>query len=257
MAITFYCTVSVIEGEITFGMMISTLFILGMLNGPLVQFIQFVTSAQYAKISFMKMNKIRLLEDEVHLLSIGSSTVLSDDKNLTLKCISFQYSPTQPFVLRNIYLHMPQNKVPAIVGTSGRGKSTLLKLLVSLYEPSYGGIAIGNTNLSSINLRWWRDMCGIVMQDGCIFSDTIKNNIVLSDEYISKNRLVECCRTSQILGDIKQTLKGFYTLIGEKGRGLSDGQKQRLLIARALYQSPHYLFLDEATNSLDVINEKR
>ena len=209
MAITFYCTVSVIESEITLGMMISTLFILGMLNGPLVQFIQFVTSAQYAKISFMRKNKIRLLEDEVHLLSIGSSTVLPDDKNLTLKGVSFLYSSTQPFVLRNIYLHIPQNKVPAIVGTSGRGKSTLLKLLMRLNEPSYGGIAIGNTNFSSINLRWWRDMCGVVMQDGCIFSDAIKNNIDLSDENISNNRLVECYRISQILGDIEQMPKGF------------------------------------------------
>ena len=126
-----------------------------------------------------------------------------------------------------------------------------------LYELSYGGIAIGNTNLSLINLRWWRDMCGVVMQDGCIFSDTIRNNIVLSDEDISNNRLVECCRISQILDDIEQMPKGFDTLIGEKGRGLSDGQKQRLLIARALYRDPYYLFLDEATNSLDVINKKK
>lgn len=257
MAITFFCATAVIEGKITFGVMISTQFILGMLNGPLIQFIHFVISAQYAKISFLRMNEIRLLDDEEELLSVGASTIIPEEKSLQISAVSFQYAPHQSFVLRNIFLHIPQNKVTAIVGPSGCGKSTLLKLILRLYKPTYGNICMGSTNVSSINLKQWRDMCGVVMQDGHVFSDTIKNNIVLGDENIDSQRLIECCKMAQILSDIEQMPKGFDTEIGEKGRGLSGGQKQRLLIARALYRNPDYLFLDEATNALDTVNEQK
>lgn len=257
MTITFFCATAVINGDITFGVMISTQFILGMLNGPLVQFINFIVSAQYAKISFLRMNEIRQLEDEDELLSVGATTILPEDKSLCLKGVSFQYTPLQPIVLKNIFLYIPQNKVTAIVGASGCGKSTLLKLLVRLYKPSYGEICMGETNVTSINLKAWRDLCGVVMQDGHIFSDTIKNNIVLDDENVDTDYLVECCKIAQILTEIEQMPKGFDTEIGEKGRGLSGGQKQRLLIARALYRKPKYLFLDEATNALDTLNEQK
>lgn len=257
MGIVFFCASAVIKGEITFGVMISTQFIIGMLNGPLVQFIGFVVSAQYAKISFLRMNEIRQLKDEEELLSIGATSILPESRDITLSNIIFQYSPNSPLVLSNIFLTIPQNKVTAIVGGSGSGKSTLLKLLVRLYKPTYGDIKMGNMNVSSINLRTWRNMCGVVMQDGKLFSDTILANIVLDDEHINYDRLHEACKMAQIEDEINGMPKGFDTFIGEKGRGLSGGQKQRLLIARALYRDPDFLFLDEATNSLDVINEKR
>ena len=257
MAIVFFCAMAVIKGEITFGIMISTQFIIGMLNGPLVQFINFVVSAQYAKISFLRINEIRQLENEDELLSIGSTTILPERKTILLENIHFQYTPNSPLVLRNIYLQIPENKITAIVGGSGSGKSTLLKLLVRLYKPSHGEIKMDKMNVSAINLRQWRNMCGVVMQDGKIFSDTILNNIVLDDEQINYTRLREVCRIAQIEDEINAMPKGFETTIGETGRGLSGGQKQRLLIARALYRDPKFLFMDEATNSLDSINERK
>lgn len=257
MVITFFCATAVINGDITFGVMISTQFILGMLNGPLTQFIGFIVSAQYAKISFLRMNEIRQLEDEDELLSVGTTTILPEDKSLILNNVMFQYAPHLPMVLKNINLIIPENKVTAIVGSSGCGKSTLLKLLVRLYKPSYGTVNMGGMNVTALNLRTWREMCGVVMQDGKIFNDTIKNNIVLDDEHINEAQLVKCCRTAQIKDEIDQLPRGFDTMIGEHGRGLSGGQRQRLLIARALYRNPHYLFLDEATNSLDTLNEKK
>lgn len=257
MAITFFCATAVIKGEITFGIMISTQFIIGMLNGPLVQLINFIVSAQYAKISFLRMNEIRLLEDEEDLLSVGSTTILPEDNSLYLNNVMFQYAPHLPMVLNNINLYIPQNKVTAIVGSSGCGKSTLLKLLVRLYKPSYGTVKMGNMNVATLNLRKWREMCGVVMQDGKIFTDTIKNNIVLDDEQVDEAQLIKCCQIAQIKNEIDQLPSGFDTMIGEQGRGLSGGQRQRLLIARALYRNPRYLFLDEATNSLDTLNEKK
>lgn len=257
MAITFFCATAVISGDITFGVMISTQFILGMLNGPLVQFINFIISAQYAKISFLRMNEIRQLEDEDELLSVGATTILPKDKSLILKNVMFKYAPHLPMVLTNINLIIPENKVTAIVGSSGCGKSTLLKLLVRLYRPSYGTVNMGGMNVTALNLRTWREMCGVVMQDGKVFSDTIKNNIVLDDEKVDEAQLIKCCQIAQIKEEIDRMPRGFDTEIGEQGRGLSGGQKQRLLIARALYRNPKYLFLDEATNALDTVNEQK
>lgn len=257
MGIVFFCAMAVIKGDITFGVMISTQFIIGMLNGPLIQFINFIVSAQYAKISFLRINEIRQLEDEEELLAVGSTTIIPEEKNIVLENIHFQYTANSPLVLKNIYLQIPENKVTAIVGGSGSGKSTLLKLLVRLYKPSHGIIRMGNMNVDAINLRQWRDMCGVVMQDGKMFSDTILNNIVLDDEHIDHEKLREVCRIAQIEEEINAMPKGFETTIGETGRGLSGGQKQRLLIARALYRDPKFLFLDEATNALDTINERK
>ena len=257
MGIVFFCATAVIKGEITFGVMISTQFIIGMLNSPLVQFINFIVSAQYAKISFLRINEIKQLEDEEELLSVGITTIIPENKSLILDNVNFQYTANSPLVLHNIYLHIPENKVTAIVGGSGCGKSTLLKLLVRLYKPSYGDIKMDKMNVNAINLRQWRSMCGVVMQDGKIFSDTILNNIVLDDEHIDYEQLRKVCRIAQIEDEINAMPKGFETNIGENGRGLSGGQKQRLLIARALYRNPQYLFLDEATNALDTINEKK
>ena len=257
MAIVFFCASAVIKGDITFGIMISTQFIIGMLIGPLTQFISFIVSAQYAKISFLRMNEIKQLKDEEELLSIGTTSILPEKRDITLSNIIFQYSPNSPVVLKNIFLTIPQNKITAIVGGSGSGKSTLLKLLVRLYKPTAGEIKMGNMNIASINLHTWRNMCGVVMQDGKLFNDTILANIVLDDEHIDYERLHKVCRMAQIAKEINGMPKGYETMIGERGRGISGGQKQRLLIARALYKEPDFLFLDEATNSLDVINEKK
>lgn len=257
MAITFFCATAVIQGEITFGVMISTQFIIGMLNGPLVQFINFVVSAQYAKISFLRMNEIRQLDDEESLISQGATTIIPKDASLLLSNVHFQYTQNAPFVLKGISLYIPEGKVTAIVGGSGSGKSTLLKLLVRLYTPSYGEISMGGMNVNTINLRLWREQIGVVMQDGKLFNDTILNNIILDSEKIDYEQLRSCCQIAQIEDEINAMPKGFDTMIGENGRGVSGGQKQRLLIARALYRNPKYLFLDEATNALDTINERK
>lgn len=252
--IIFYCAKAVIGGEITFGVMISTQFIIGMLNSPLNQFIGFIISAQYAKISFLRINEIHQLRDEEDTV-VTNSLNIPDNKSLMLKNVSFQYTPNAPFVLKQINLIIPEGKITAFVGGSGSGKSTLLKLVLRLYNPSFGEILIGNMNISNLSLREWRDHCGVVMQEGKIFNDTILNNITLDDEKIDYKRLKEAVRIANIASEIEQMPQGYQTKIGEVGRGLSGGQKQRMLIARALYKNPSFLFLDEATNALDAINE--
>ena len=254
--ITFYCAKAVIRGEITFGVMISTQFIIGMLNGPIMQFIIFVQSAQYAKISFLRLNEIHELEEEEEN-EINNSIKLPEDKSLLLRNVSFQYSRNGNYILSNISMIIPQGKITAIVGDSGSGKTTLLKLILRLYKPTHGELTMGNLNIQNINLKQWRDSCGAVMQDGKIFSDTIQNNIVLDDENINYERLKKAVTAANIASEIEAMPKGYQTMMGESGRGLSGGQKQRILIARALYKDPDYLFFDEATNSLDVINEQK
>jgi ATP-binding cassette subfamily B protein len=254
--ITFYCAKAVIRGEITFGVMISTQFIIGMLNGPIMQFISFIQSAQYAKISFLRLNEIHELEEEEEN-EINNSIKLPEDRSLILRNISFQYSRNGNYILSNISMIIPQGKVTAIVGDSGSGKTTLLKLILRLYKPTYGELTMGNLNIQNINLKQWRDSCGAVMQDGKIFNDTIQNNIVLDDENINYERLKKAVTAANIASEIEAMPRGYQTMMGESGRGLSGGQKQRILIARALYKDPDYLFFDEATNSLDVINEQK
>lgn len=258
MAITFFCAVAVIQGEITFGVMISTQFIIGMLNGPVIQFVSFVQSAQYAKISFLRINEIHQLKNEQEIVSSCSNSInLPQKKTLLINNLSFQYSPRAPLVLKGISLIIPEGKVTAIVGDSGCGKSTLLKLLLRLYVPTYGEICIGNMNVNNVDLRQWRAKCGCVMQDGKLFNDTIQNNIVLDDENVNYEALQQAAEVANIAREIERMPQGYQTMIGEMGRGLSGGQRQRILIARALYKNPDYLFLDEATNALDSINEKK
>lgn len=257
-AVTFYCAIAVINGDITFGVMISTQFIIGMLNGPVAQLVSFIQSAQYAKISFMRINEIHQLKDEDDSSPVISNSLsLPVDKSLYLKNVSFQYSRNAPLVLKNITLQIPKGKVTAIVGDSGCGKSTLLKLLLRLYMPSYGEICMGDMNVNNISLRNWRAKCGCVMQDGKLFNDTIQNNIVLDDANIDYEALQKAVEVANISQEIEAMPQGYQTMIGEMGRGLSGGQRQRVLIARALYKDPDYLFLDEATNALDTINEQK
>jgi ATP-binding cassette subfamily B protein len=254
--ITFFCAKAVIAGEITFGVMISTQFMIGMLNGPVQQLISFMVSFQFARISFMRLNEIQSLKDEDE--DMGSNNMeLTGSKDIIIKNISFQYTHVSPLILKNINLKIPEGKVTAIVGDSGSGKSTLLKLLLRLYKPSYGEILIGGMNINNIGLRQWREKCGAVMQDGKIFNDTILNNIILDDEKPDNQRLKKAIQAANIGYEIEQLPLGYHTKMGENGRGLSGGQKQRVLIARALYKNPDILFFDEATNALDTINEQK
>jgi ATP-binding cassette subfamily B protein len=254
--ITFFAARAVINGDITFGVMISTQFIIGMLNGPVTQFISFIVSAQYAHISFLRLNEVHRMQDEEEG-DKNCSIQLPNNKSLILKNVSFQYSINAPYTIKNISLIIPQGKVTAIVGDSGSGKSTLLKLLLRLYQPSHGEILIGGMNIGNVSLKQWRDKVGAVMQDGKIFNDTIMNNIVLDDEHTDYDRLKKAVSAANIAAEIEQLPLGYSTVMGEMGRGLSGGQKQRILIARALYKDPDYLFFDEATNSLDTINEQK
>lgn len=227
-----------------------------MLNGPVQQFISFIVSFQFAQISFMRLNEIQVLKDEDE--DTGNNDLdLTGNRDIIVKNVSFQYTHVSPVILKNIHLVIPQGKVTAIVGDSGSGKSTLLKLLLRLYKPSYGEILIGGMNINNVGLRQWRDRCGAVMQDGKIFNDTILNNIVLDDEKFDHERLMKAVSTANIGNEIEQLPLGYQTKMGEDGRGLSGGQKQRVLIARALYKNPDILFFDEATNSLDTINEQK
>ena len=253
--ITFFAAKAVIAGEITYGMMLSTQFIIGMLNGPITQLISFIVSAQYAQISFLRLNEIHQMKDEEENDKLDNIE-LPSSKNLSLKNVSFNYTHNSPLILRNINVEIPEGKVTAIVGDSGSGKSTLLKLLLRLYNPTYGDILIGGMNINNISLKVWRSKCGVVLQDGKIFNDTILNNIALDDK-VDYDRLRTVVSMANIATEIEQLPLGYNTVMGEMGRGLSGGQKQRILIARALYKNPEYLFLDEATNALDAINEQK
>jgi ATP-binding cassette subfamily B protein len=254
--ITFFCARAVIGGEITFGVMISTQFIIGMLSAPVQQFVSFIVSGQSAHLSFLRLNEIHEQQEEDENMG-HNSLALIPNKSLMLKNVYFQYTPNSPIVINGVHLSIPQGKVTAIVGDSGSGKSTLLKLLLRLYKPTHGEIMIGNMSLNNISLKQWRDKVGVVLQDGKIFSDTILNNIVLDDEKIDYERLRDAVDTANIASEIEQLPLGYQTMMGERGRGLSGGQKQRVLIARALYKNPDFLFFDEATNSLDTINEQK
>jgi len=256
LAITFYCAKAVINGEITFGVMISTQFIIGMLNAPLSQFVSFIISAQYAKISFLRINEIHQLEEEEEVL-VSNNLELPANRTIQIKNLSFRYSQNSQFILKQINFIIPEGKITAIVGGSGSGKSSLLKLLLRFYNPTQGEIVIGDMNIQNISLRDWRNYCGVVLQDGKLLSDSILNNIVLYDEEVNYGRLKEAAVAAQIDKEIEQMPKGYHTRVGEEGRGLSGGQKQRILIARAIYRCPQFLFLDEATNSLDSVNEQK
>ncbi|MEN5085050.1 peptidase domain-containing ABC transporter [Sphingobacterium faecium] len=254
--ITIICAKAVINGEMSFGIMISTQIIIGMLNSPIQQFIQFITTAQSAKISFARINEIHALEDEEQIQEFNDA-VLPQDRSIILKNVYFQYAPKHPYSVKGVNLTIPFGKITAIVGDSGSGKTTLMKLILRLYGLSHGEICIGPLNVKNIPLSYWRSKCGVVLQDGKIFNDTVINNVVLNDEELDFERFKIAIEIANIRQEIEDMPKGYKTMMGEQGRGLSGGQKQRILIARAIYKNPDYLFLDEATNSLDTLNEKK
>jgi len=254
--ITFFSAKAVVDGQLTLGTMLAVQYIIGQLNAPIEALIQFVQAAQSAKISLERLNEIHELEDEEKKETLAYKNVGEKGASINLKNISFTYpgAGNEP-VLKNIHLSIPKGKITAIVGMSGSGKTTLLKLLLKFYDIK-GEIKIGNTPFDSFRARDWRSKCGVVMQDGFIFSDSVARNIALGDEQPNLEKLYHACEVANILPFIESLPLGFNTKIGSEGNGISQGQKQRLLIARAVYKDPEYLFFDEATNALDANNEK-
>ncbi len=245
----------VIDGKITLGMMLAISSIVGSLNGPIAQLINFIREAQDAKISLARLSEIHEKEDETK----QGETQTSDIPNksiITIKELSFHYIGCDVNVLENLNLTIPANKITAIVGTSGSGKTTLMKLLLKFYEPNKGKILVDQTELKNINQKSWRNHVGAVMQEGFVFNDTIANNIAVGVDLIDKNRLVYAADVANITSYISGLPLGYNTKIGMEGVGMSTGQKQRLLIARAVYKNPEMLFFDEATSALDTNNEK-
>ncbi|MER3376246.1 MAG: peptidase domain-containing ABC transporter [Allomuricauda sp.] len=252
--ISLIVALSVIEGSMTLGMMLSVQFILGQIQAPLSSFLGLTHSYQDAKISLERLSEVIDKEDE----DTAFYSSLPKKKNIILDKVSFQYEgPHSPKVLDTVNLEILQNKTTAIVGASGSGKTTLLKLLLQLYKPTEGNITVDNININSIKQYHWREQCGVVMQDNYIFSDTILNNIVLKTyDGIDMGYAMESARIANIHNWIESLPLKYQTKIGIEGVGLSQGQKQRILIARALYRNPSFIFLDEATNSLDAENER-
>lgn len=255
LAITVMAATSVVEGSMTLGMMLATQYIIGQLSVPIEKSVRFILDAQEAKISLERINEIHQEKNEVneeHLIPPDF-----DGGSIEFRNLSFQYDGFRSSkVLNNISFTIPQGKVTAIVGCSGSGKTTLLKLLLRYYEPIEGEIFIGEYNLSLLDPEWWRLQCGAVMQDGYIFSDSIARNIAIDDNDIDLDRLYYSSKIANIYDTIMSLPLKFNTLIGAEGQGLSQGQKQRLLIARSVYRRPQYLLFDEATNALDSNNER-
>lgn len=267
LAITFIVAKLVIDGYLTIGAMLAVQYVIGQLSGPVNQWVGFIQSAQDARISMERLNEIHQLPDEKKAAT-DYIRVLPENRSIQIKNLSFTYSSGDDPVLKNINLTIPEKKVTAIVGVSGSGKTTLIKLLLKFTDKYTGEITVGqsesgdgmknkrNVRFKFIDPDTWRGLCGAVMQDGYIFDGTIADNVAISSETIDYNRLINACQTANIMSFIDTLPNGFNTKLGTEGVGLSQGQKQRLLIARVIYKRPEYIFFDEATNSLDANNEK-
>jgi ATP-binding cassette subfamily B protein len=254
--ITFLSAKAVIDGQLTLGGMIAVQYIIGQLNGPIQQFLGFIQGFQDAKISLERLNEIHEMDDEEPVDKEYNHT-LPQNRGLSLTNLTFRYPGAgNEAVLDNINLEIPQGKTTAIVGMSGSGKTTILKLLLRFYVPEKGDIKIGSQSLTSIGFKTWRGHCGVVMQDGFIFSDSIERNIAVGDDYPDKEKLRHAIHVANIQDFIDSLPLGLKTKIGAEGNGISQGQRQRLLIARAVYKNPEYILFDEATNALDANNER-
>ncbi|MEL7160469.1 MAG: ABC transporter transmembrane domain-containing protein, partial [Bacteroidota bacterium] len=253
--ITVIAATGVIRGELTLGMMLAIQYIIGQLNGPLIQMINFIRSGQDAKISLERLGEIHAQAEEDGE-DMGITKTRPRVGDLVLDGLSFRYNAIEDDVLKDVSLTIPAGKVTAIVGTSGSGKTTLLKLLLGFYPPTKGSLRVAGTEISQLDQDAWRDHCGVVMQDGFIFSDTIANNVSESSDWPEPDRLDRALRVANIEDFVRALPLGVNTMIGARGNGVSQGQRQRLLIARAVYKNPDYLFLDEATNALDANNER-
>jgi ATP-binding cassette, subfamily B, bacterial len=255
MFITILSAKLVIDGDITLGMMMAISYIVGQLNGPIIQLISFMRDVQDAKISVDRLGEIHNMEEEENPEDEKLS-IIPDKATIKINNLSFRYVGALEPVLKDLSLTIPYNKVTAIVGVSGSGKTTLMKLLLRFYNPSEGEIMLNNFNLNSVSQKAWRDHCGVVMQEGYIFNDTIAKNIGVGEDYVDAKKLAHAIKVANISDYIDELPLGVNTKIGAEGSGLSTGQKQRLLIARAVYKNPKFLFFDEATSALDANNEK-
>ena len=253
---SFLTAKAVIDGELTLGGMMAMAYILGQLALPIQQLVGLIHSYQNAQISMERVGEVHLAKNEEE--GDYKPINIPEEKHIDLSNLSFRYGgEDSEMVLKNINLRIPSQKTTAIVGASGSGKTTIIKLLLSLYEPTEGGIQIGGIGLEGIPNDIWRDNCGAVLQDGYIFSDTIANNIAIVNESLDQKRLIHAARMANIEEYITSLPLGFNTKIGNEGQGLSQGQKQRILIARAIYKNPDFIFFDEATNALDANNESQ
>ncbi|MFS4455430.1 peptidase domain-containing ABC transporter [Maribacter sp. 2304DJ31-5] len=253
--ITFTSAVLVIEGSLTLGMMLSIQYIIGQLNTPIIQLVGFIRTAQDAKISMERLGEIHDKEDEEDVEKQYVSNI-KFDKDIVIKDLSYRYIGNDENVIKGLNLHIPANRTTAIVGASGSGKTTLMKLLLKFYEPNKGSIMYGEHHLNTISHKIWRGNCGVVMQEGYVFNDTIAHNIAIGEDTIDQERLITASRMANIYDFIQSLPLGYNTKIGNEGIGMSTGQKQRLYIARAIYKQPKLLFFDEATSALDAKNER-
>ena len=258
--VTFLAATFVIKGKMTLGELLSVSYIVGQMNSPVNQLVSFFRSLQDAKLSLERLNEVQnhpteeQLENQSKLIIASINSITTD---INFNNLSFQYEgPKSPFVLKDINFTIPDGKITAIVGASGSGKTTLMKLLLKFYEPTKGELLFNNENINNISPKSLRKNCGVVMQDGFIFSDTIERNIATGDENINKEKLQNAVKIANIEEFINTLPLGYNTKIGASGNGISGGQKQRILIARAVYKNPHYIFFDEATSALDAENEK-
>lgn len=253
--ITVVAAASVINGDLTLGMMLAIQYIIGQLNSPVEQILGFIYQWQDVSISLDRMNEIHTEQNEED--DNREIVQLPHQSDIHIENLCFKYDGARAdYVLNNINLRIPQGKVTAIVGASGSGKTTLIKLLLGYYSLNEGKIEVGNVNIDQFNLAWWRTMCGTVMQEGYLFSDTVARNIAISEEEVDLERLRYAARTANISDYIEALPLGYNTLIGQDGQGVSQGQRQRILIARVVYKNPQFVFFDEATNALDANNEK-
>ena len=254
--ITVVAATAVIHGQMTLGMMLAVQYIIGQLNSPVEQLMNFFYSLQDVKISLERINEIHQMDDENGKEGLKTS-IENKNEGIDIKNVMFKYDPhALRKTIDDVNIHIPQGKVTAIVGASGSGKTTLIRLILGYYPVLDGKIAIGNTDINTLNKRWWRRQCGVVMQDGVLFSESIARNIAVDDGDIDKERLLKAAEIACIKDYVMALPLKFNTKIGRDGIGLSQGQKQRILIARAVYKNPDYIFLDEATNSLDANNER-
>lgn len=257
--ITVLAATAVIQGNMTLGMMLAVQYIIGQLNSPVEQLIQLIYSWQDVSISLDRMNEIHTEANEENEGRTRNAYTDNTQEGLSIRIrdLSFKYDIySTKVILSGINLYIPNGKVTAIVGASGSGKTTLIKLLLGFYEPLSGSIRVGDADLMEFNLGWWRNQCGAVMQEGYLFSDTIAGNIAISDEEPDIGRIRHAAHVANIADYIESLPLAYNTMIGQDGQGISQGQRQRILIARVVYKNPRFVFLDEATNALDANNER-
>src|SRR5690606_20150202 len=271
--ITFMSASLVLKGDLTLGMMLSIQYIIGQLNGPLTQLVSFIQQTQDAKISLERLGEIHEKEDEEPLHDQKVHQIPEGD--ICIENLEFRYTGSLEPVLKGLDLIIPHQKITAIVGASGSGKTTLMKLLMKFYEPDKGSISLSpqpslqrkegeipspldslqkqryRVGLKNISQRSWRSKCGVVMQEGYVFNDTIAQNIAVGEDFIDKAKLEKAVEVANIRDFIESLPLSYNTKIGNEGIGMSGGQKQRLMIARAVYKNPDFIFFDEATSSLD------